>query len=120
MSIDIATKETNIFFDTEKNEYQGVISPDGESIAYQVRFDLNQEIYVADLENGALPLLLVRNEAAQFPLWDLNGRTIYYLSLASDPRSIYAVEKDGSNQRSVFSDEKAVWNMDVGYMYIGE
>ncbi len=73
------------------------ISPDGRRVVYSA-YD-NQlgtgDLYVHDLTTDVRTRLTFDAASEEFPVWSPDGRTVYYLSTASDVAEIRALEPEG-------------------------
>ena len=79
---DLETKvETQVFFNGRDNGFRDAAwSPDGKQIAFTIRHDRQNDIYVIDIDGGKLRRLTDNafNDAA--PAWSPNGRRIAFYS----------------------------------------
>lgn len=102
------------------------LSPDGSRVLFtQIIFDVNR-LYMLDLRTGAIAPLTDGTFRASSPRWSPNGSTIAYVRQidtnrngydVGDPRSLWAVDSNGVNQRRVSPEEAVdagapVWSAD--------
>ena len=103
---DLETKvETQVFFNGRDNGFRDASwSPDGKQIAFTIRHDRQNDIYVIDVDGGKLRRLTDNafNDAA--PAWSPNGRRIAFYS-NRDGRGICLMDAaNGRNFRRISDD----------------
>jgi hypothetical protein len=107
-SFDITTQEIGFFYDTDKEELRGVLSPNGQYLAYQVQLEgMSNEIYAVDLSTQNSKGVRLTNNYFEdrAPVWSPESDTIYYVTFTTSQPSIRAVEIDGKNDRKIFEGE---------------
>jgi CubicO group peptidase (beta-lactamase class C family) len=91
----------------------GAPSPDGETIAFATRRDLNFDVYAMEAD-GSDPRPLTTNRANEaFPAWSPDGDSIAFGRTGSG-QGIYTMRPDGTRERRLTrgSDDTAVWSRD--------
>jgi hypothetical protein len=73
---------TRWLLQSDFNERQPQISPDGQRLAYTSHRTGAAEVYVQSLMGDGVPVQ-VSNEGGSGPRWDRDGRTLYFLSRAT-------------------------------------
>jgi len=72
------------------------ISPDGNSIALDVRDQVNNDIWIYDLMRGALSRVTTNPAADQYPVWMPDGQRLLFASNRAGAFNVYAQAADGS------------------------
>jgi len=65
--------------ETEADEYQGQLSPDGKWLAYTVKDGTHYDVYIRPLSGGAQGIKISTNGGLE-PRWHPDGRELYYVS----------------------------------------
>lgn len=85
---------------TEWITFTPVWSPDGREIAFTAPNSGNSEVYVINVETGALRNVSRNSAYDADPVWSPDGRQIAFYSLREcNELSLYVVDADGGNQR---------------------
>ncbi len=82
-------EDPRVFLQTEFHEYDGVVSPNGEWIAYVSDESGQAEVYVQAFPQGG-DQRSVSSQGGEEPRWSRDGRTLYYVS----GQSLMAVEAE--------------------------
>jgi hypothetical protein len=103
--MNLATGEITVLHDTDAEESQPVVSPDGRFVAYvawpEDTATSNRDIYLLDLRSGEVRRLTTNPALEQFPAWHPDGSSIYFQSYRTGTFTIWAVNLDGSDERQV-------------------
>lgn len=80
------------------------ISPDGREMAMILSKDGNPELYIRDLQGGALTRLTQTPRAAEAsPSWSPDGRQIVYVSDQAGSPQLYVISRTGGSPRRLTS-----------------
>jgi Tol biopolymer transport system component len=86
---------------SQQNWGTGRLSPDGNLVANGITGGKGvRDIWTFDVNRGALTRLTfgVEGDAADFPIWSPDGKTVYYSGRAGGTRGVYAVPADASSR----------------------
>ena len=91
----------------------GMVSPDGNRIAFSSSRDGNSEIYVMN-RDGSNVVRLTNNTAADItPTWNPQGTRIAFTSDRTGPPQIWLIDTDGTNLQKLTSEpyaDRATWS----------
>src|SRR5262249_16209895 len=73
------------------------LSPDGKKIAYQTDY----QVYIAHADGSNAERVVTGNSLNFLPKWSPDGTWLLFLSGTPDNASLYLVESDGSNGRTL-------------------
>lgn len=76
-------------------------APDGKRLAYVAQRDGNWDIWIADLESGALQRLTEDRGRDWAPAWSPDGSLIAFVSDRGGSHQIYVMKADGSGVRAL-------------------
>jgi TolB protein len=117
-SINIATMETSLFFDTHAEETQPAVSPDGTQVAFlsfpENTPESNRDIYILNLGSQELSQITTHTGLDWRPTWQPDGERIFFESyrIIGNP-TIWAINIDGSNLERISSRLVSESNPDV-------
>ena len=78
MLLDLETMEYSEYLATEHNEYDAVLSPDGQWLAYGSNRSGEHNLYLRSFPDGAIDRLITPGGAWGKPYWSSDSDTIYY------------------------------------------
>ena len=84
-------------------DYEPVLSPGGDRVAFVSNRDGNDEIYVLELSSGAIARLTDSPTFDFDPAWSPDGSRLAFSSDRSGETEIYVMNADGSEPRRLTS-----------------
>lgn len=100
-------------------------SPNGTHVAFVSERDANREIYVVNVERGAVSNLTQHGGDDYAPVWSPDGETIAFVSNRDGDEEIYIMGNDGDTLRQMTDndvyDYAPVWSLDsTAIIYVSE
>ncbi len=97
---DIAAGTTTRLTDTPDNETCARYAPDMKQIVYLRNNDAEDDVYVMDVNTRTIKNLTNTPFALDgWPVYDRNGKWIYFSSMEAGPHSIYRIDLSGLNKK---------------------
>ncbi|MDP4197605.1 MAG: prolyl oligopeptidase family serine peptidase, partial [Bacteroidota bacterium] len=84
-----------------------ILSPDGKTFAYTVttsnleKGKTNSDIYLMNVDGSGIKALVNSDAQEDNPLWDKEGKGIYYISTKTGTSQLFYIKTDGSGEKQI-------------------